>query len=565
MTIALVKQAISVFLQKPDPQVLCIRGKWGVGKTYIWNEVFAEAVRKKEVALPYFSYVSLFGLQSIDEVRQAVFENSVPTTKGEIRPTIESFRDNIERLGRAGGQKIAKVLPYAKVPGIDQYVTNVAGGFRQIVSLAVSKTIICFDDFERKKIDGKDLLGLVSQLRDQKDCKAVIILNEDALSDTEKKDFSRYFEKVVDIPITFSPSPEECATISIPGTGFVNQQIRENVIKLGISNIRIIYRIRNISQTLIGIIDDFSNEVKKQAFHTLTLLVWSKYADEAIPMENIQDRAGRMRALMGSDNRSEDEKIFDKKLKEYGFTDLDEFDLAIKLGVERGFFDEAEILKQANQQNSRNQAADAQQALQLAWRAFHDSFDKNDAKQVVDGIYNAYKSNMKYVSRANLDDAIGIFRTLGYNSYASELIASYIDLHRESIHDVHEHANPFNPGPSDGEFRKALSLVAVPLPQKSIRETLIGIYRGKMNQADITAACALTVDELYCLFSELRGDDLYPVVEGSLFFRRVSNATDSQKMLTGHAIEALERLGKESAINAIRVRKFGVEINSPTE
>ena len=93
-----------------------------------------------------------------------------------------------------------------------------------------------------------------------------------------------------------------------------------------------------------------------------------------------------------------------------------------------------------------------------------------------------------------------------------------------------------------------------------MKDILTDLYQGRLVQDDIDAACALSADDLYALFSGLRGEELYPVVEGSLFFRRVTNATDRQKALTTHALEALRRIGGESAINAIRVKKFGVQI-----
>lgn len=564
MTVILVRQAIRAFLQTPTPQVLCIRGKWGVGKTYIWNEVLKQTKAEGGISLPYYSYVSLFGLQTIDEVRQVVFENTVQTNEVEMRPSLESFGQNIKRYTIAAGRQVSKFAPYAKLPYLDKYVTNFAGGFRQIVSLTVRETIICFDDFERKKIDAKDFLGLVSQFREQRDCKAVIILNEDALSTQEKAEFGRYFEKVVDIPIEFSPTPEECATVAIKAVDFVGQRIKDDVVKLGISNIRIIFRITSIAETLMKIIDIFNDDIKKQALQTLTLVVWSKYSDDAIPMENILDRNGRMRRLMGDDDRSDDDKKWDKMLQEYGFGECDDLDMAIKTGVERGFFDETEIVNQAQKQHSRQEAASAQEALHQAWQAFHNSFDNNNLPDIINGIYNAYKMNMKYISRGDLDDALRIFRALGFGARASELISGYIDCHRAKISQINESASPFDTAVKDDEFRKELDAVAVSPAPKPLNKILIDLYRGKMSRQDIDVACALSADALYALFCGLQGDELYQVVAGSLFFRQVLNATDAQKMLTKNALEALEKIGRQSVANAIRVKKFGVEVGDAT-
>lgn len=564
MTVALVRHSIQTFIQTQTPQVLCIRGKWGVGKTFIWNEALRQAIEEGVVALPHYSYVSLFGLQSIDEVRQSVFENSIPTREAELQPTLDSLIDNIKRYTRAATQQVAKLSPYAKLPYLDTYVSNFSGGFRQIVSLAVRDTIVCFDDFERKKISAKDLLGLVSQFREQKACKAVIILNEDALSDEEKKEFRRYFEKVVDIPIEFSPTPDECADIAVKEADFSSQRIRENSVNLGISNIRIIYRVKGLAQDLMRILKDFSEDIRRQALHTLALLVWSKYADDAVPMEKIVHREEKIIRLMKKEARSEEDRKWDEKLDQYGFSICDELDKAIMVGVDRGFFDETEIVKQAREQHVRQEAATAQKALEQAWRPFHDSFDSSNVAAVIDEICATYKQHMKYVSRNNMDNALEVFKTLGFGEKASDLIASYIDAHAGHISSVDERADPFHRLVKDNEFRAALAAAVVAPPRTPMKDILTRLYGGEVGQEGIEAAYALSADDLYELFSRLRGDELYPVVEGSLFFRQVANATDQQRALTRNALAALKRIGGESAINAIRVKKFRVEISKST-
>jgi len=78
--------------------------------------------------------------------------------------------------------------------------------------------IICFDDFERlsDKVPLKDVLGLISQFKEQKKCKVIMILNEgelDKLSgiDGKKHDevFALYKEKVIDYTFHYKPSQEE--------------------------------------------------------------------------------------------------------------------------------------------------------------------------------------------------------------------------------------------------------------------------------------------------------------------------------------------------------------------
>jgi hypothetical protein len=51
MSVELVKAEIARFLGDSKPGVLCIRGKWGVGKTYSWTEQLNAAHAEKRVGI----------------------------------------------------------------------------------------------------------------------------------------------------------------------------------------------------------------------------------------------------------------------------------------------------------------------------------------------------------------------------------------------------------------------------------------------------------------------------------------------------------------------------------
>jgi KAP family P-loop domain len=69
------KQEICRFLQGTDPQTLCVTGKWGVGKTFLWSTTLDDLRKSNRLSLARYSYVSLFGLNSLDYVKSALFEN----------------------------------------------------------------------------------------------------------------------------------------------------------------------------------------------------------------------------------------------------------------------------------------------------------------------------------------------------------------------------------------------------------------------------------------------------------------------------------------------------------
>ena len=72
MTTSLAKDEMRRFWTSGQAEVLCVHGDWGVGKTFAWNEVRTTSPPGKK---PY-SYVSLFGLGSIEDVKQAIVEGS---------------------------------------------------------------------------------------------------------------------------------------------------------------------------------------------------------------------------------------------------------------------------------------------------------------------------------------------------------------------------------------------------------------------------------------------------------------------------------------------------------
>lgn len=57
MSLALIKAQIDRFLQADTPEVMAIRGAWGVGKTFAWNKYLNEAKHNNGIALDYYSYV----------------------------------------------------------------------------------------------------------------------------------------------------------------------------------------------------------------------------------------------------------------------------------------------------------------------------------------------------------------------------------------------------------------------------------------------------------------------------------------------------------------------------
>src|SRR2546421_3533946 len=78
MSVQDVKAALNGFLSSDEPRAVALTGNWGRGKTFFWNLAIEEFLRNK--GLDYevkYSYVSLFGISTVSELKDSIFENAV--------------------------------------------------------------------------------------------------------------------------------------------------------------------------------------------------------------------------------------------------------------------------------------------------------------------------------------------------------------------------------------------------------------------------------------------------------------------------------------------------------
>jgi len=270
VSLDLIENEIRRFLSTEEPEAISISGHWGVGKTFAWKRYLEDS--KGKIALKRYSYVSLFGVNSLDELKYSIFENSVKSSEIGVEPSLETIGANTTAAAERLGKKSLWFVQ--QIPWIKNHV----GGLGPVWFLSVKKTIVCIDDIERRgeHLSVRDVLGLVSNLKENKGCKVVLILNDEAL-DQDKKDFQMYLEKVVDTSFKFVPSAQECARIALATDTETNKLLAENCVTLGISNIRLIKKIERAARRMETLLKGFDEEVLKRALRSLVLLGWSVY------------------------------------------------------------------------------------------------------------------------------------------------------------------------------------------------------------------------------------------------------------------------------------------------
>lgn len=158
---------------------IAITGSWGVGKTYFWNKFREDYPSKNK-----YVYVSLFGLESLGDLKTHIYSN------------IENNNSTIEIPRWIRG--LPSIL---KDTRISQFGINASAKvFDSLMFNQVKDAIICFDDFERmsNKLDIKDVMGLANQLKLEKNCQIILILDESKTEDKNKEKYAEYKEKLID-------------------------------------------------------------------------------------------------------------------------------------------------------------------------------------------------------------------------------------------------------------------------------------------------------------------------------------------------------------------------------
>lgn len=562
MSVQTIKQQVLDFLGSPSPGTMSIRGAWGVGKTHAWKEYIKQA--RSENILEHnerYSYVSLFGIDSLQDLKFQIFQQAIPTKMIGEEVTIKSFGENVLQLSESFGRKSFRSL--FQLP----YITNFSDSLQAAAFLSVSKSLICIDDLERKgkNLSMTDVLGLVSLLKEEKGCKVVLIHNEDALGE-DQAEFDKYREKVIDIEFKYKPSSSECTSIAFSGSCDFHEDLIHNCNRLGIDNIRILKKIEVLTEQLLPHVQNFEPEILVQSLHTLCLYTWCFYSpDDVSPKyDYVTNITTWMMGLADNDKYTEEQKQWNAALQNYGYVLTDELDLAIGHLIETGYINEDDFYRAASKKNEEVIASKGDKSFRDAWDIYHNNF-RNSEEEVIEQLLGALKKWVKYVSPLNLQGTVGVLRELQRNDLADEAIEYYIEQRKSEteLFDLQEY--PFSGEITDETIRNRFQETFESMSgikTRSLEEVVSKIAdKDGWSQEDEQILATATTEDYYKLFKSTEGSRLSKYINACLQFGRFGNASEQQKEISNKAISALKMIGKEAPINKLRVKKFGVHVD----
>jgi len=563
MSLEIIKKQIDIFLSDEAPAVMAIKGEWGVGKTYTWNKYLLEAQNENRVSLPKYSYVSAFGAKSLDSFKYSIFENVVDKKLIGSEASIQTFKKNSVDLLASLGKKSIKLVKGSSL------LKDFTPAIESLSFLSLEKTLICIDDLERTGDDlsVKDILGLISTLKEQRNCKVIILLNdkEDGL-----EDYTKYREKVVDTELKFAPTAIECASIAFDKNDYEFITLKELTQKLGIRNIRILKKAERLVELSKPLMSQYEQETKYQIIHSLALFTWCHYClghDPEIPtLDYIINKNIHLldfsddKYLSNSDEEtSEKEKKWNSMLLSYGYQLTSDIDLVLAESVRTGYFIEESFKREADKLNKEIIDSKSEGSFHDTWKFYHGSFDNNKT-EVVNALYESFKKNVKNISLTNLNGTVILFKDLGEKDKASELIDIYIEKRKseKGLFNLKENnifgdvRDPEIVNKFDGIYKTLVTTESAEQVLERISE------KDGWNPRDEVALSNTSPDEFYRIFKDIKGKKIPLYVKACLQFGNFSNPTEQQKTIADNATTALKTIASESDINKRRVKSFGI-------
>ncbi|MFJ4256730.1 P-loop NTPase fold protein [Pseudomonas monteilii] len=568
MSIAKVEKALFNFTASKSATAIVLKGEWGTGKTYFWNKFIKSNSRC--FSRKNYSYVSLFGLNSLSDLKRSIFENTVACSKAGDILTKESVFENLKKLDLSDAATgIRKLFNYgreAKIP----FVGSFGGAVDSIQYAFIGETIICIDDFERRGsgLSSREVLGLISSLVEAKNCSVVLILNEGSLK--KEDEFFSFSEKVFDYEVTFSPSVQESVGLVFDAAGVGRKAVAENAIKLNINNIRLLKKIELFSAVLDGILKDTHLRVVQQAQNTLPLAVFAIYGGGKckVDIDYILSYQGGLVSYMPDDaNASIDEMEAKRVARErsiyldnYGFGRCDEFDVRIIDLVKKGYADE-DALKNLVEELEKKIKHEADVALLgQAWGLFHASFCSND-DQVLEAFDLAISEAIHCFSVNDLDSVASVYFELGRQEFMCTVIDNYFSeiFPGQGVKQPEE----LFQWPRNDYIAQKLDEYFDGLTIKGSLDELVRavVENSSFPDGDLRRSIAQKTDEeFYDYFSGLNGKEFTRCARALLKCGEVQshekNANDDYNAIFVKSYSALLKLSALTPLNAIRMSKF---------
>ena len=321
-----VKNSLIALLQDQDNKVIALTGRWGTGKTYLWQCIATEMFSKNEGSKQPI-YVSLFGARTINDLKLRILQNTY------LKDAL-----TVQKLMKTSGGFLAGVLK--------RYTGYSAEDAALIWLPQLTKSrLIVIDDIERKhnSLDIDEFLGMLDEYSETHNSQFLILLNTDKLLENTAM-WATLHEKVIDAEVVLDPTVSESFDIASKGNACTYlSMVRDAVVILNINNIRVIERILKTMQKITDAIEGVGDISMSRWVPSTALLTAHHYraVENAPPLEYIKsfNQFVHMFDDKKDTKRDFNELNWDLLLNKLGIHHIDAYEEILLLFLQTGLLD----------------------------------------------------------------------------------------------------------------------------------------------------------------------------------------------------------------------------------
>jgi len=238
------RDAIKLALDTRNTPVIAVTGAWGVGKTYLWNELSKE-LKDQKLITPI--YISALSYEDVSSIKSAVTSLLLSTVVPEGKWAL-------------AGDKLASIFKSLRHLIPDSFKIDVSELYPLLPSIKEklpNNIVLVIDDIERSEgIDISIFMGFMNYLIENVGLKVVLILNQSKLEGKSKRAWNNLREKFISREVELVMTCDESVGIGLKELdGRISDAISPHIKKLNINNIRIMHHISRVFDSLSHDID----------------------------------------------------------------------------------------------------------------------------------------------------------------------------------------------------------------------------------------------------------------------------------------------------------------------
>ena len=514
------------FVNDENRNVMILKGKWGVGKTHLWNRMITE--RKNDINYECVSYVSLFGVSDNQGIIDQIFYKAKYITYAGIRNiSRQAYRLAIKSGYANTSKELTKEFEYT----------------------TINRYLVCIDDLERKhsSLTLESVLGLTSYLVSENNCKVIIIVNEDNLED--KVELDKYREKVIDYGIEYSPSVRNNASIVFK-EDFLAQHVHV-FDQIALNNIRIFKLIDNVIKFFSVHVNHVEARLKDDIVKHIILLTYFYY-DKNFGVSINSLKTISYSGLLDKQDSNNDQY---RKVRQCGYfyTDYDEHILHY---LTKGHCDIESFVSYIDALNLREIRSKTREKLHDILNLYNNNFEPNILDLEIQ-LIEYVNTNIGELNITELNDLLSFMRGVGINIDVESIKNKYVTIALNNNENADFIANLMSMTTDQSILSNINNKLDSIKSKYDIKELVYNIANKQgWGRKDEEALNGFSSNDFYNWLTSEKDSDLLDKI--SIFIQFANPISDNSMMASigVKLVEALDNISNLSVYNKYRIDNF---------